>query len=127
MSKSIKHLMLAMKFLREGEDYIAKADSVQASEKLYKAAEESIKAMSSKLNLEPNRKAIERGRWSVTLLDDAVYMLSEKVDGAVRLYWDAAYRLHVDGFHEARLRTSDVEARLEGIRRLVKLAEDTIK
>ncbi len=40
------HLELAEKYFEEAKDYLAKKDPVQASEKLYKAAEECIKAMS---------------------------------------------------------------------------------
>ncbi len=121
-----ERLNLAVKFLREGEEYVAKGDPVQASEKLYKAAEESVKAMSSRLGLRPYVEALSKGRWTVSLLEDAVRELSGKVDKAIRAYWDVAYRLYVDGFHEARLRISDVEVRLEEIRRLVELAESLI-
>ena len=39
----MRHSELAIKFLREGEDLVGRGDVIQASEKLYKAAEEAIK------------------------------------------------------------------------------------
>lgn len=58
----LKHIELAEKFLVEGRELIDR-DPVQASEKLYKAAEEVVKALATALNLEEARKAIESGGW----------------------------------------------------------------
>ncbi|MBP1448969.1 MAG: hypothetical protein JZD41_02980, partial [Thermoproteus sp.] len=43
--EEVKRLELAEKLLEEGLELVRRGDSVQASEKLYKAAEECIKAM----------------------------------------------------------------------------------
>ncbi len=51
------HLELAEKLFREGIEFIAKGDVVQASEKLYKAAEESIKALALHLGIEEAKQA----------------------------------------------------------------------
>jgi hypothetical protein len=42
-------------------------------------------------------------------------------------WWDSAYRLHVDGFHEARLRSDGVGLRLGDVEALVNLAKRMLK
>ena len=88
-----------MRYLEEGRGLIDR-DPVQASEKLYKAAEEVVKAV----------RAIARkiGGWFV----DA---------------WDAANYLHVWGFHEAKLEPDDIMIRLPHIERMVSEAQKLIK
>jgi hypothetical protein len=105
--------------LIEAEEYLARGDAVQSSEKLYKAAEECVKALSERLSL-PEVKDAE-GRWTVTLLERAVRKLSDKFGVDVQLGWDAANHLHVWGFHEAKLEVEDVKARIPLIRRLIEL------
>jgi hypothetical protein len=124
---ALQHLELAERFLTEGRGLIDK-DPVQASEKLYKAAEEAVKAIAAALDLDEARKALERGRWTLSLLDDAVYAISERL-GVKELidWWDSAYRLHVDGFHEARLRSIDVAKRFGHVEALVDLAKRVVK
>jgi hypothetical protein len=60
---AVEHLDIAMKYLEEGRNLVDK-DPVQASEKLYKAAEEAVKTLAIFLGLDEARKAIEQGRWS---------------------------------------------------------------
>ena len=124
---ALQHLELAERFLTEGRGLIDK-DPVQASEKLYRAAEEAVKAIAVALDLDEARKALERGRWTLSLLDDAVYAISERL-GVKELmdWWDSAYRLYVDGFHEARLRSVDVAKRLGHVEALVDLAKRVVK
>jgi len=88
-----------LRYLEEGRGLIDR-DPVQASEKLYKAAEEVVKAV----------RAIARkiGGWFV----DA---------------WDAANYLHVWGFHEAKLEPDDIMIRLPHIERMVSEAQKLIK
>jgi len=125
--KALQHLERAERFLAEGGKLVDK-DPVQASEKLYEAAEEAVKAIATALDLDEARKALERGRWTLSLLDDAVYAISEKL-GVEKIidWWDAAYRLHVDGFHEARLRSVDVAKRLGHVEALVGLAKMVVE
>jgi hypothetical protein len=125
--KALQHLELAERFLAEGKELIDK-DPVQASEKLYKAAEETVKAIATALDLDEAKKALERGRWTLSLLDDAVYAISERL-GVKELmdWWDSAYRLHVDGFHEARLRSIDVAKRYEHVEALISLAKRVVQ
>jgi hypothetical protein len=105
----------------EAERYLTMGDAVQSSEKLYKAAEECIKALSMRFSLPEVKDAEEKGRWTVTLLEKAVRKLSDKIGMDVQLGWDAANHLHVWGFHEAKLEPEDVEARIPLIRRLIEL------
>jgi len=127
VKRALQHLELAEKFLAKGRELIGK-DPIQASKKLYKAAEEAVKAIATALNLNEARKALEKGRWTVSLLDDAVYAASERLGvKEVIDWWDVAYRLHVDGFHEARLRSVDVAKRLGHVDALVNLAKGVVQ
>jgi hypothetical protein len=115
----IRHLLI------EADGYLAMKDAVQSSEKLYKAAEECVKALSERLSLPEVKDAEERGRWTVTLLERAVRKLTDKLGIDVQLGWDAANHLHVWGFHEAKLEAEDVKARIPLIRRLIELTVKT--
>ncbi len=119
-------LELAAKYLNEGKGLIGK-DPVQASEKLYKAAEEAIKAMAICLNLDVAKSIEGKGRWTVTDLVTAVRATSRIVGKEVRGEWDTAWVLHVWGFHEAKLSADDVKDRLQDVEDLVKRAEETCK
>ena len=119
-SKKLEFIKL---LLIEADDFLMKGDAVQSSEKLYKAAEECVKALSEVFKLEEVKAAEEKGGWTVTLLEKAVRKLTNKLGIEVQLGWDAANHLHVWGFHEAKLDKEDVEGRIPIIRRLVKLLE----
>jgi hypothetical protein len=116
-----KRIEIIKNLLAEAEEYLAKGDAVQSSEKLYKAAEECIKLLSERFNLPEAKKAEEKGRWTVTLLEKAVRKLSDKISIDVQLGWDSANYLHVWGFHEAKLEAENVKARLPLIKRLIEL------
>lgn len=51
-------------FLEEGKSYISRGNSVQASEKLYKAAEEAVKRLSQAYANGVWREAQEKERWA---------------------------------------------------------------
>jgi hypothetical protein len=116
-----KRIEIIKNLFTEAEEYLAKGDAVQSSEKLYKAAEECIKLLSERFNLPEAKKAEEKGRWTVTLLEKAVRKLSDKISIDVQLGWDTANYLHVWGFHEAKLEAENVKARLPLIKRLIEL------
>jgi hypothetical protein len=40
---------------------------------------------------------------------------------------DSAYKLHVNGFHEAKLKSDDVRLRLRDVKALVNLAKKMLK
>jgi hypothetical protein len=122
-----RHLELAERFLAEGRELIDR-DPVQASEKLYKATEEAVKIIAIALKLPEADEAARRGRWTTGLLEGAVMNIMRilKVDELYH-WWDSAYKLHVDGFHEARLRSYDVRLRLRDVEALVNLANKVLK
>jgi hypothetical protein len=121
------HLELALKYLEEGERLIDEYPP-QASEKLYKAAEEAVKALAMYLNLREVLEDVEKsGRWSVGRLEKAVVKISEKVGGHFRSSWDAAWALHVWGFHEAKFDSEDVRVRVPDIEKIVLEAQKLIK
>jgi len=116
-------LELARKYMRECEEYLKNGDAAQASEKAYKVAEELIKALAEKFNLEEYQKALKEGRWYTYLLVSASSKLSQKLGDWVLLGWDAGYTLHVWGFHEAKLTVSDIIPRVEKIRKMLEESE----
>jgi uncharacterized protein (UPF0332 family) len=123
----LKRIELAERFLAEGRELIDK-DPVQASEKLYKAAEEAVKALAIALNLEEAKKAIESGGWWSKLLEKAARDIAKALGvKEYILWWDAAYKLHVDGFHEAKLSSEDVKDRYGYIEEMVNQAKRILK
>jgi len=116
-------LELARKYMRECEEYLKNGDAAQASEKAYKVAEELIKALAEKFNLEEYQKALKEGRWYTYLLVSASSKLSQKLGDWVLSGWDAGYTLHVWGFHEAKLTVSDIIPRVEKIRKMLEEGE----
>ena len=113
------HAELAVRAFREGLALAERGDVVQASEKLYKAVEEAVKALAIAGDLDEAREALARGRWTVSLLDKAARRLGDKAWRA----WTEAYFLHVNGFHEVRIDVSDVKARLPIIQELRERAD----
>ena len=120
---SPERIKFIKRLLSEADGYLAKGDSVQSSEKLYKVAEECIKALAERFNLEEVKAAEEKGRWTVTLLEKAVGKLVNKLSMDVGLGWDAANYLHIWGFHEVKLDAEDVKRREPIIKRLIELTE----
>ncbi|MDT7970199.1 MAG: PaREP1 family protein [Vulcanisaeta sp.] len=121
------HLELASRYLEEGEALIDR-DPVQASEKLYKAAEEAIKALTMHLNISEVLNTVDnRDRWTVTELEKAVRVITRKIGNWFVDAWDAANYLHVWGFHEAKLEPDDIRIRLPHIERMVSEAQKLVK
>jgi len=76
-------LNLLKKYFKEGSELIDK-DLIQASEKIYKVAEEVMKALAQNLNLtEIIGRAKERGKWTITDLEvvarDAARRINEEI------------------------------------------------
>jgi hypothetical protein len=113
------HLELALRYLEEGRGLVD-SDPVQASEKLYKAAEEVVKALAVYYNLDNILgRVAERGRWTVTELSKAVLRISDKLGEWFRHSWNSAWALHVWGFHEAKFDSEVVRRYLPDIERMV--------
>lgn len=119
---SLERVKLIERLFEEAAGYLEKGDSVQSSEKLYKSAEECIKALAEHFSLEEVKDAEERGRWTLTLLEKAVGKLVNKLSVDVELGWDAANYLHIWGFHEVKLDVEDVKRRLPTIKKLIELS-----
>ncbi|PIU57677.1 MAG: hypothetical protein COS88_00450 [Chloroflexi bacterium CG07_land_8_20_14_0_80_51_10] len=116
-----RHRELALNMLDEAREYIEGVNSIQASEKLYKASEEAIKALAEHFGFPEYRDAEEKGRWTAILLFSAVRRLSERFPQVLD-WWDHAWFLHVEGFHEARLGMEEVEVRCQYIEKLIALS-----
>jgi len=118
---------LALKYLDEGGSLVNE-DPIQASEKLYKAAEESVKALTIYFNLTDILSNVKRrGRWTVTELEKAVLKISEKLGIWFMDAWDHAWALHIWGFHETKFDAEDIKPRLPSIEKIVKEAKNTIE
>ncbi len=114
------HAELAKKYLEDAVNLLP-GDPARASEKLYKAVEEAVKALSAQLGLDEHR-----GRWTLSRLEKAVAKLSDRLGEWVRYAWDAANYLHTWGFQGAKLDGEDVARRLPDIERLVKKVEEVL-
>jgi hypothetical protein len=118
-----KHLDLALTFLEEGKNFIEK-NPVQASEKLYKAAEESVKLLTLHLGISDALSQVkQRDRRTVTDLEKAVETISKKLGDWFGEAWDRAWALHVWGFHEAKFDSEAVKIRLPYVERIVEEAK----
>ncbi len=122
----LKRVELIERLLSEAASYLEKGDIVQSSEKLYKSAEECVKALAEHFNLKEVKDAEERGRWTVTLLERAVRGLAERLGKAVVDSWNGANYLHVWGFHEAKLDVEAVKIRMPAIESLIEMTKKTL-
>jgi len=93
----------AERFLEEAKTHLEKGDPIQASEKLYKVAEECVKALAEAFNPPELEETHKRGRWTAYLLGSASRSLAKKLnEPRVEYIWAVAYDIHVWGFHEAK-------------------------
>ncbi|MEZ0290092.1 MAG: PaREP1 family protein [Sulfolobales archaeon] len=120
-------LELAERFLAEGRALVDK-DPVQAGEKLYKAAEECVKALAAHFNIEEIMSRVrERGGWTAAELERAVLVASDRLGVWFEEAWDRAWALHVWGFHEGKFDSGDVRRRLPYVERMVREVSRLIK
>jgi hypothetical protein len=105
--------------LKEADELLEKGDTVQASEKYYKAAEEAIKLLAKTLNLTNIlEKVKEEGYWSLSLLHEAVLQISKKLTDEVYEYWKSAIIILT-----GNLSREVLVLEIENVRKLVKLAD----
>jgi len=117
------HMEFAVRFLEDGRKLVDK-DPTQASEKLYKAAEECVKALAMHFKLESVIEKVRgRGRWTTTELEKAVEAISDKVGRWFEEAWDRAWSLHVWGFHESKFDAEAVRRRLPYVEKMVEEAK----
>ena len=122
-----RRIDFALKRLEEGRSLVDK-DPVQASEKLYKAAEEAVKALAHYLALDDVLKRVsERGRWTVTEFERAVLRISDKLGGWFRHSWNSAWVLRVWGFHEVKLDPDYVRRQAPDVERMVLEAREAVR
>ncbi len=120
-------LELAERYLEEARMYVEKGDPVQSSEKLYKVAEECVKALAVKFNIPEVHEARREGRWWAKLLSRAAKTLSLKLEEPlINVGWSVAYDLHVWGFHEAALGIEHVKLGLPHIERLLERTRELL-
>ncbi len=82
LAEARAHLELAERLFREALVLVEERDAVQASEKLYKAAEETLKAAALVLDAKDILERVEaRGRWTVTDLERVARLLDRRVRG----------------------------------------------
>lgn len=119
---------LAEKFLEEAREYIAKGDAIQASEKLYKVAEECVKALAEVLRVPEAEEAWKSRRWYTWLLGSAARSIADKLNKPeVVEAWALAYDVHVWGFHEAKYTVDKVSWGLKYFEKLLDMAKSIIK
>jgi hypothetical protein len=110
---------LALRYLEEGRALVER-DPAQASEKLYRAAEEAVKALALHYDLRGAlERAERRGRWTFEELEKAARAIAGRVGEWFIAAWDAASYLLVLGAQEAKLDSESVKARLPSIKRMV--------
>ncbi|AWR93632.1 PaREP1 family protein [Acidianus brierleyi] len=80
-------------YYNEAEELLSKGDLVQASEKYYKAAEESVKLLVFENNLKDIIKESEEYGWDSKTLNDAVTELSYKLGDNLIDLWASAVTL----------------------------------
>jgi hypothetical protein len=104
------HLKLCEKYIREAEEFLAKKDYVQASEKAWGAASQIIKAI-----------AVKEGRElrSHAALWEYADILAEKIkDSEFRYLWRTANALH-QNFYENWMPPREVEFSIKDIKNLI--------
>ncbi|MEM1610718.1 MAG: PaREP1 family protein [Sulfolobales archaeon] len=122
------YVELAERFLDDARRYIDQNDPVQASEKLYKVAEECIKALAIKFRTPESEEARREGRWWIKLLSRAAKKLSSQLSEPIISYgWSVGYDLHVWGFHEAALDIDAVKTTLNIIEQMLVKTREIIK
>ncbi|MGQ9469333.1 MAG: PaREP1 family protein [Nitrososphaerales archaeon] len=123
----LEEVKLVRDLLDEGKAYLNKGDSMQASEKFYKAVEESIKLLAEKHRLPEYEEAIREVRWWARLLARAARTLASKLDeDRIEFAWSIAFDLHVWGFHERGLRVEDVKRDIPHIEWLIEYTEKAL-
>jgi len=119
---------LAEKFLDEAREYIAKGDAIQASEKLYKVAEECVKALAEVLRVPEAEEAWKSRRWCTWLLGSTARSIANKLSKPeVVETWALAHEVHVWGFHEAKYTVDKVSWGLKYFEKLLDIAKSVIK
>ncbi len=109
-----RHAKLALEMFNEGLGLLVRAISFRPVRSCIRPWRRPLRHWQSQ-GLDEAREALSRGRWTVSLLDKAARRLGDTTWRA----WDAAYFLHVNGFHEVRIDIDEVRARVPIIQSLI--------
>jgi len=116
--KAELHLKLCEKYMHEAEEFLAKGDYIQASEKAWEASSQMVKALAAKEGEELRSHA---SLWQY------VDRLAEKLgDAELRHLWRTASALHQNFYEnwmpprEVELSTRDVKTFIEKLRAVMK-------
>jgi len=119
---------VAEKSLEEARQYLEKGNSIQASEKLYKAVEECIKALAQYYNTPDYQAASREGRWWAQLLGKAARRLARMLnEPRIESAWAVAYEVHVWGFHEAKYDVEDIKDDIKYAEWLLNYTKQVVK
>ena len=122
---SLTPLQMAELCVERAKSYLEARDPMQASEKLYKATEESIRYLAEYYDLEQYKKAKSEKQWWSKLLAKASKELVRRtgrtdIDDA----FTKAYNLHVFGFHENMYTVDDVKSVVPFVEKLVQYVRE---
>jgi len=115
MEKVETYLNLNRKYFKEAEDLLARGDSVQASEKLWGAAAEIVKALAAKRGVEL--------RTHTDLWNFMTKLRDELKDPEVTKLFAVANALH-QNFYEASMTAEAVKDGAEAVRQLMDKLKD---
>lgn len=106
-------------YLEEADELLNKGDTLQASEKLYKAAEEAIKILSGILLEDDIISEVRNKDWNTEIINKAVFKLSSILGKWIIESWGSAIALIT-----VNLDAQQIKKYRESIVRLVQVADE---
>ena len=107
--------------VKKAENRLRNDDPVFAAEKLYKAAEESIKILAIKNEIAEE----DETKWNTYKLNECAKALAAFYGKNLKDNWDIAlHQLHMEGFHENNLKPEDILVCIHNITDLIEIVED---
>lgn len=108
--------------VEKAENRLKNDDPVFAAEKLYKAAEESIKILAIKKEI-----AEEETKWNAYKLNECAKALAAFYGENLENNWDIAlHQLHMEGFHENNKKPEDIRDCIHNITDLIEIVENNV-
>jgi len=106
-------------YLEEADELLDRGDTLQASEKLYKAAEEAIKILSGILLEDDIISEVRNKDWNTEIINKAVFKLSSILGKWIIESWGSAIALIT-----VNLDAQQIKKYRESIARLVQVADE---
>ncbi|WP_048054848.1 PaREP1 family protein [Acidianus hospitalis] len=106
-------------YLEEADELLDRGDTLQASEKYYKAAEEAIKILSGILLEDDIISEVRNKDWNTEIINKAVFKLSSILGKWIIESWGSAIALIT-----VNLDAQQIKKYREGIVRLVQVADE---